>query len=323
MSTMGRDSDILQKSSTPKRTFSNDVTAKKSCQENKGKKSFQAHQYHIHSAFQEVNIHRSDNYERVTLEKLGSSFYRNLTKEEFSIFINHMTRVEWLASLGTLSATKDHELMQVLTVIRLSLDDILDGLKTASLSLETAIRDLNEVLVQVSNITSIIQRFQNLARKCPERVVNQIDLKLVAEKIVKVLSKSAKQKRIELHLKELDRLPSIYMNEREIEQLFFILVENAIQAADGGKDRKLCISGSVTKRGIELCFSDNCGGIAPEYLEEIFEPFFTIKPSGQGTGLGLYIAKMIVSRAGGGIRIKSEYGEGSTFLVTFPINDEQ
>ncbi|MBN2315114.1 MAG: GHKL domain-containing protein, partial [Sedimentisphaerales bacterium] len=114
--------------------------------------------------------------------------------------------------------------------------------------------------------------------------------------------------------------PTVHMNEREIEQLFFILIENAIQAADGRRNRTLSISGRQKDRRIELHFCDTCGGIAPEFLDRICEPFFTTKPSNQGTGLGLYIVNNIVSRVNGDFRVLSEYGKGSTFLVTLPIH---
>ena len=317
---MGRISYILKKNIISKGTFSNDVIAKGSRQKYKRLKSFQDHPYLKVEAFQNVNVHEYNNSKRATLKKLQSAISNNLTKDECSIFINHMSRVEWLASMGTLSATMAHELTQLLTVIHLSLEDILDGLETTTLPLDSAIGDLKEVLFQLSHFTSIVQRFRNLARKDPEKIVNPIDLKLIAEKIVTVLSKSARQKKIQLQIRGLENLHTVLMNEREIEQLFFILVENAIQAADGKTDRELCISGTNKDRSIQLCFSDNCGGIAPEFLEGIFEPFFTTKPQNEGTGLGLYIVNNIVSRVNGDVHVISEYGEGTTFLVTLPDN---
>jgi len=319
--TMGRISYILRKNSISKGTFHNDVVAKKSCQKYKGKKSTQAHPYPAPKAFQEDSIRRHNHSEKAALKKLQRVLNNDLTREEFGLFIHHMNRVERLASMGTLSATMAHELIQRLTVIHLSLDDILDELETTTLPVESTVRDLRDVLAQLSHFASIAQRFRNLARKDSTRTANPIDLKLVAEKIVAVLNKNARQKRMKLQIGELEKLPPVHMNEREVEQLFFILIENAIQAADGRTDRKLSISGTGKDRSIELRFSDNCGGIAPEFLEGIFEPFFTTKPPDQGTGLGLYIVNNIASRVDGDVRVISEYGEGSTFLVTLPLHE--
>jgi len=137
------------------------------------------------------------------------------------------------------------------------------------------------------------------------------------------LSESARRARVTLHLKGLDRLPPVYLSEKDIEQVFFALVENTIQAADGRKDRQVIIGGAVKGEYVELQFSDNCGGIAPENLGRIFEPFFTTKPTGESTGLGLCIVEHVVSRAGGKIKVESKAGKGTTFFVTLPINADE
>lgn len=111
------------------------------------------------------------------------------------------------------------------------------------------------------------------------------------------------------------------INETDSEQLFFALIENAIQASDGTKARQVVISGAVRDKRIELRFCDDCGGIAPENLERIFEPFFTTRPRGRGTGLGLCIVHDVVTRAGGHVRVESEFGKGSTFFVTLPVSE--
>ena len=123
-----------------------------------------------------------------------------------------------------------------------------------------------------------------------------------------------------LHLEGMGELPPIYSNEKDLEQLFFSLVENAIQAADGKKSHRLIISGAVKGEKIELRFTDDCCGIASKNLDKIFELFFTTNPPGEGTGLGLCIVERIVSGAGGKIRVESKAGKGSTFFVTLPTS---
>ncbi|MHC4424488.1 MAG: PAS domain S-box protein [Planctomycetota bacterium] len=242
-------------------------------------------------------------------------------EEELERYRDEMARAEHLASLGTLSATVAHELTQPLTVIRLSLDNALDELEATSPP-ETVTKRLKDSVVEVSNLTSIVERFRNFARQASRKTVGEVDLKAVAERIVQFLSESARRARIALRLKDMDRLPLVYANERDVEQLFFALIGNAVQAADGRKARELVISGAVEDEHIELRFSDDCGGIAPENLGEIFKPFFTTKPPGQGTGLGLCIVEDIASRAEGKVRVESELGKGSTFFVTLPVNED-
>jgi two-component system sensor histidine kinase/response regulator len=239
-------------------------------------------------------------------------------EDELSKYRGQMARAEQLASLGTLSATVAHQLTQPLTVIRLSMDNALDELEATSSS-ETVIRRLKDSVTQVSNITSIIESFRNFARKSSGRTVSEVNLNVVAVRIARLLSESARAANIVLRLRNMGNLPCPWMNETDLEQLFFALIENAIQAADGKKTRQLVISGAAKDKHIELRLSDDCGGITPENIDKIFEPFFTTKPRGQGTGLGLCIVQDVVSRIGGHVRVESEFGKGTTFIISLPF----
>jgi two-component system NtrC family sensor kinase len=117
-------------------------------------------------------------------------------------------------------------------------------------------------------------------------------------------------------------IPEMECNPAEIEQIFFILIQNAVQAANPGKANQLEITFSFKNNALKISFSDNCCGIEDEHLPRIFEPFFTTKPAGQGTGLGLSIAKRIVEKYGGTISVISKPGYGSTFDVVFPFADD-
>jgi PAS domain S-box-containing protein len=241
-------------------------------------------------------------------------------EEELTKFRSQMAHAERLASLGTLSATVAHQITQPLTVIRLSLDNVLDELLGTSSS-STAIRRLQDSIGQVSNITGIINRFRHFARQSSDTRFGEVNLNVVAERVVRLLEESARQARVALRLTTVGNLPPVSMNETDLEQLFFALIENAIQASDGTKAREVVISGDVRNKQIELRFCDDCGGIAPENLQRLFEPFFTTRPRGQGTGLGLCIVHDVVSRAGGHVRVESQFGKGSTFFVTLPVNE--
>jgi PAS domain S-box-containing protein len=243
-------------------------------------------------------------------------------QEELTRYRGQMARAEQLASLGTLSATIAHRLTQPLTVIRLSLDNALDELQATSSS-ATVIKRLKDSVIQVSNITSIIENFRNFARKSSGRTVTEVNLKAVALRIASLLSESACSAGIQFRIRKMDDLPCPWMNENDLEQVFFALIENAIQAADDKKTQQLVISGAVKGQNIELLFSDDCGGIEPANIDKVFEPFFTTKSRGQGTGLGLCIVKDVVSRNGGHVRVQSEFGKGTSFIVSLPIEKDR
>lgn len=239
-------------------------------------------------------------------------------QQELEAYREKMMRAEQLASLGMLSGTYAHELNQPLTVIRLSLQNAIQALEGVACP-TTVLEDLNDGLSEISHITEIIERFRGFIRQTSDRPAGKVVLAATAGRVLRLLEDDARRRRLKLGIDQLDGLPSIYASEKDIEQLFFALTENAVQAADGTKDRFFTISGVCRDEQVELRFADDCGGIHPDYVGRVFDPFFTTKPAGEGTGLGLCIVQRVVSRAGGRIRVESRLGEGTTFIVMLPV----
>jgi PAS domain S-box-containing protein len=239
-------------------------------------------------------------------------------EKELNVNSEKMVRVEQLKFLETLLSALSNKLTQPLTVARLSIENSLAELNAVSYSGE-AVEELNAGLRGISNITSAVKQFGMFAKETSKNKAKRVVLKTVAERILQFLEERAWRAGITMLLQKMDRLPPIYSYEKDLEQLFFSLVENAIEATNGEKDRQLTISGAVKDENIELKFSDNCGGMAPEILDRIFEPFFTTKATGKATGLGLCTVQHIVSKTGGNIRVENKPGEGSTFIVMLPI----
>jgi PAS domain S-box-containing protein len=255
----------------------------------------------------------------VSFQSIGEDITeRKQAEEELDVFRSKMARAEQLASLGTLSATVAHELTQPLTVIHLSIENALDELERIFCP-DTVNDKLRRSIAELSNITTIVDRIRNFARRSVEPSISTIDLQVVGERIVNLLNRAARQTNTTLHLEGMAELPHIEGNEKDLEQLFFALIHNAISSGDSIQSRKVVVSGEVKDGHIELRFSDTSGGIPPENLDRIFEPFFSTSPAGQGTGLGLSVVQDIVARAGGKIRVESRFGEGSTFFVRLPV----
>jgi signal transduction histidine kinase len=178
---------------------------------------------------------------------------------------------------------------------------------------------IKDSLTEISNATTMISRFLHYTHLQPDAMRQKISLAQVANRIVTIMSDSARCAKITLTLKGLDPLPEIEGSEGEVEQIFFILIQNAIQAAKVQRPSQLEISGNLQDNLITLKFADTCSGIAPKNLPKVFEPFFTTKPDGQGTGLGLCILNRIVTRYGGKVNVQSQLGSGTTFWVTLPV----
>jgi hypothetical protein len=238
-------------------------------------------------------------------------------QQELEAYREKMIRTEHLASLGTLGAMLSHEMTQPLTVIRLSIQNALKAIETGC-DPATVSDDLNDALGEISGITSILGRFRAFARRTSDKTIDEVSLSAVAHKVMRLLEESARKARIALDVDQLGALPPIYTYGKDIEQVFFALAQNAIQAADGARDHVFRIVGTGRDDCAELHFTDDCGGIAPENLGRIFEPFFTTKPSGEGTGLGLCVVQRIVSQAGGRLTVDSRWGEGTAFSITLP-----
>jgi len=256
-------------------------------------------------------------------EKFFFAFIRNITelkrmKEHLEEYHEKMIRAERLASLGTLTAMLAHELTQPLTVASLTIENSLDDLKETT-SPDILTNGLKECLRQISNATRIVDRFRSFARRSSLKAVDRFRPAEVIDRIVKILARLAARARMTIDLEALDELPHIWCNRSDFEQVLFVLIQNAIQAATPTKPTRLTITGSVADANICLKFSDNCGGIAPENLDNIFDPFFTTKNPDQGTGLGLCIARQILSRYHGNIHVDNHFGNGATFSVILPV----
>ncbi len=112
-------------------------------------------------------------------------------------------------------------------------------------------------------------------------------------------------------------LPSIYCHAGKLHQVFTNIVVNAAQAID--ESGIIEITTKVVEGDLQINFKDSGKGIAPESLEKIFDAFYTTKPVGEGTGLGLYISYAIIREHGGDLKVESQLGEGTEFIITLPI----
>ncbi len=121
--------------------------------------------------------------------------------------------------------------------------------------------------------------------------------------------------------REYGRLPPVWCNLGLLNQVFLNILLNA---ADAIQSRGIVrITTSSVDESVRIAISDSGCGIPPEQIERIFEPFYSTKQVGQGTGLGLTIAfDIVVNKHGGRIDVASEVGKGSTFTITLPVNRE-
>jgi two-component system NtrC family sensor kinase len=151
-----------------------------------------------------------------------------------------------------------------------------------------------------------------------DSTVEDVDIKALLEQMVGLSSQRAKYGMVEIRTDIPENLPFIRVSISEMQQVFFNLINNAIDAMEkqGGT---LTISCRQENFSIIIKVTDTGQGIPEANLDRIFDPFFTTKPVGKGTGLGLSICYGIVEKTGGKIEVQSTVGSGTTFSVFIPI----
>ena len=119
--------------------------------------------------------------------------------------------------------------------------------------------------------------------------------------------------------KQYTEIPKVSCRLRELNQVFFHILRNALQAVDDKGE-----IGIVTRvdgdESVEVIISDSGAGIAETDLPHLFEPFFTTRQVGSGTGLGLHLAHNIIKKHGGRIDVESRPAVGTTFKIRIPVN---
>lgn len=121
----------------------------------------------------------------------------------------------------------------------------------------------------------------------------------------------------------LQPLPMVNCNLSELNQVFLNLLVNAGHAVEARKGATISIATRATKKQVYIEIADNGCGMSEAVKEQIFVPFFTTKPVGKGTGMGMSIAYGIIADHGGEIEVESEEGVGTKFTITLPIEGSE
>ncbi|MBW8002358.1 MAG: PAS domain S-box protein [Planctomycetes bacterium] len=147
--------------------------------------------------------------------------------------------------------------------------------------------------------------------------VEQLDMNRVIDNIIGSIKFQIEKNKASVVC---DNLPPCQGDATQIGQIFSNLIDNAIKYIDETRKPKVHVTGQIKDKMAIYTVADNGLGIAPDYKEKIFEIFHRLDPAGQvtGEGLGLTIVSRILDRHNGSIRVESELGKGSKFVVTLP-----
>jgi len=221
---------------------------------------------------------------------------------------------EKLSSIGEIVAGVAHELNNPLSGV-LGFSQLLAQKDSSGMFR----RDIERIVECAGRCQKIVQNLLSFARpSMPEK--KPVGLNGILEKTLDLLEPSLKADSIEVVKDLTPNLPYVMGDFHQVQQVLTNLINNAQQAMSAEKGGgKLILRSRVREDGrVALEVSDNGPGIPSDILPKIFDPFFSTKKQGRGTGLGLSVSFGIVRDHGGEIRVESQPGQGACFSVLFP-----
>ena len=172
---------------------------------------------------------------------------------------------------------------------------------------------------QVQRCQTVTESLLSFARM-PAIEHENFQINELLTKTVKLIMNLA-DRELKLKMNLDDRLPLFHGDANRLQQVFVNLLSNAIKAID--EKGSIIVATRLGDGGqIQIEFRDSGRGIAPEIKDRVFDPFFTTRPPGGGTGLGLSTSHYIIKDMNGKISVESNPGEGSAFTITLPADNK-
>jgi PAS domain S-box-containing protein len=240
---------------------------------------------------------------------------------DFKVQQERLLQASRLADIGLLAAGVAHEINTPLASIALRAESLLRSAEDARLqeidsfkNFPRYLKTIDEEIYRCKKIISALLEFSR-SRK-PE--VKPVDINALAEKAADLVSHQMKLKQVALGTKLDTRLPAIQADDGQLRQALLALLMNALDAT-GAQGRVDIETRRESEETVSLSVADTGSGIPAEHIDKVFSPFFTTKPLGQGTGLGLAVVHGIVTAHGGEIKVDSAVGKGTRLSLVLPI----
>ncbi len=243
----------------------------------------------------------------------NASLYEDLKKSK-----SYIRRADRLASLGALTAGLAHEIRNPLVAIKTLTQLLPERLEDE----EFRNHFLNIAAGEVDRISTLVSELLDFARPSPPKLAFE-DINGILDGMILLVSTESKKKHILIDKQYAQDLPFVKVDREQIKQVFLNVLLNAIEATtENGqitvKTRSFLKPGGEAYLQTE--FKDNGCGIPQEYLEDIFNPFYTTKTT--GSGLGLSISNQIVQDHKGYIDVESRVNQGTSFFINLPVDQE-
>lgn len=224
-----------------------------------------------------------------------------------------MLRTERLAIAGSLAAGVAHEVNNPLA----SVSSLVQLVRERSEDAE-AKEMLEEAIGQIERISGVLHELLTFARP-PERAQQDVDLYEVLEATTRLLRYDKRVRRVQLELDPGSPRPVVRGDPDRLRQVFLNLILNACDAVAEVAEPQVWIELEETGEKAVVRVRDNGRGFPADHRDRLFEAFFTTKPSGEGTGLGLSVCRDLIREHEGKIQLESEPGQGTTVTVALPL----
>lgn len=233
-----------------------------------------------------------------------------------------------LAAIGELAVSVAHEINNQSNVLINYAQILKEETEKASGDNSYQIELLDNVLDEGELIADIAQQLLSFNMDRSE-LVESVQIKKVVEDAISLLKHQLKHDTIQVKADLPDTLPPLRLNIQKMQHVFLNLLRNARQAVNSrypgqNENKRIEIKGETCiigeKQWVRICFTDQGIGIQPNILNKVFDPFFSTKPEGEGSGLGLSISQSLVKDHKGRIQIESIPNDHTTVSVEIPLS---
>ncbi|MBW2310279.1 MAG: cache domain-containing protein [Deltaproteobacteria bacterium] len=235
---------------------------------------------------------------------------------------NRLLQSEKQASIGRLAAGVAHEINNPLTGVLaythmlLRRKDLGDDIRS----------DLETIAESTERVRKIVKGLLDFSRQTKlDREPTEVNR--LMRTTISLMENQALVKGVNLKFHPGENLPMVTLDRNQMQSVLLNMIINALDATEPGDTITIYTAAGLSasdsgQRGVEITIADTGCGIPPENLDKLFDPFFSTKEVGQGTGLGLAVSYGIVQGHGGTMRVQSEVGKGTRFFVWLPIETQ-
>ncbi len=243
-------------------------------------------------------------------------------KRQRDAFYQEILHLSKAAGLGEVASGVAHDINNPLAIIREEagwIDDLMKGgdLQEAHLRAEV-LSSLQQIDFQVGRSREITRRLLHWGRDSSTRV-EAVDVNQLLSKTLYLLEGELQATNVQVVRDFSPESPPVSGETAELRQVFLNLMKNSLDAMKEGGGT-LTLTTRPRDRGVRVTIADTGPGIPPSVVSHMYEPFFTTKPDGEGTGLGLPISRWIVEKLDGSMEVETREGAGTAFHVTLPAS---